>query len=308
MYKSILVPLDGSSFAEQALPLAASFARHSGATLRLLQVLPPLADIYFWAPTPGSQLERDLHNNFKTKAQTYLEGIAHRLSGKVKVTYDVRDEHIDIPEAIDAEVAKAAVDLVVMPSHGRGALKRFWLGSVADQVYRTAAVPVLLARPPVEAGPANFDFEPQIHHILVTLDGSRQAEEVLESVMTAGFAMNGDLLLVRVVPHPLPHIPTEEATESSFTGPIDDRLRQDPARYLQAVAGILRAKGASVRTRLLASSEPAAAILEAAHGIDLIAMQTRARRGVSRLIHGSVVDKVVQESTIPILINRPRSS
>jgi nucleotide-binding universal stress UspA family protein len=127
MFKSILVPLDGSPFAEHALPLAASIARHTGATLRLLQVLPPLADRYFWAPTPGSQLEHDLRDHFRIKARTYLEDISHRLKGGVPVICDLLDEHIDIAEAIETEVAKAGIDLVVMPSHGRGALKRFWL-------------------------------------------------------------------------------------------------------------------------------------------------------------------------------------
>ncbi len=304
MFKSILVPLDGSPFAEHALPLAASIARHAGATLRLLQVLPPLADRYFWAPTPGSQLEHDLRDHYQAKARTYLEGIANRLKSSVPVSYDMLDEHIDITEAIETEVAKAGIDLVVMPSHGRGTLRRFWLGSVADDVYRSLMVPVLLARPQQET--VDFELEPQIRHILVTLDGSAQAEEVLESVLCIGLAMDADLLLVRVIPPPLPHNTTEKPVGTGAGGPIDDRLRQDPPRYLQAVAEMLQAKGARVRTQLLASTEPADAILKAAAGADLIAMQTHARRGVARLVYGSVVDKVVNNSTLPVLINRPR--
>jgi nucleotide-binding universal stress UspA family protein len=305
MFKSILVPLDGSPFAEHALPLAASIARHTGATLRLLQVLPPLADRYFWAPTPGSQLEHDLRDHFRIKARTYLEDISHRLKGGVPVICDLLDEHIDIAEAIETEVAKAGIDLVVMPSHGRGALKRFWLGSIADQVYRSATVPVLLARPQQET--VEFEHEPQIRHILVTLDGSAQAEDVLESVLTISLAMEADLLLVRVIPPPLPHITAEKSVGTGTGGPIDDRLRQDPPRYLQAVAEMLRARGGRVRTQLLASNEPADAIVEASAGTDLIAMQTHARRGVSRLVHGSVVHKVVNNSVVPVLISRPRN-
>jgi nucleotide-binding universal stress UspA family protein len=304
MFKSILVPLDGTAFAEHALPLAATVARHSGATLRLLTALPPLADRYFWAPLPGSQLERDLHYHYKTEAKKYLETVSQRVSDGITIVCDMLDEQIDIREAIEAEVVKSGGDLVVMASHGRGALKRFWLGSIADDVYRSSSVPVLLARP--QEKKVDYDHEAQVRHIIVALDGSAQAEEVLESALSIGQAMNAELYLLRVISPTLrPHAAGESTKASAET--IDDRLRQDPARYLQQLAGMLRTRGARVQTQLLVSTEPADAILEAAVRADLIAMQTHARRGVSRLVHGSVVDKVVHNSLVPVLINRPHN-
>src|ERR1700722_5954925 len=160
MFKSVLVPLDGTTFAEHALPLAATIASHAGATLRLLTILPPLADRYFWAPLPGSQLERDLHEHYKAEGQKYLKTVSQRVHGDVAIVCDMLDERIDIPEAIEREVAKAGVDLVVMPSHGRGTLKRFWLGSIADDVYRSSSVPVLLARPQDKR--VDFEHESQV--------------------------------------------------------------------------------------------------------------------------------------------------
>jgi nucleotide-binding universal stress UspA family protein len=302
MFKSILVPLDGTTFAEHAIPLAASVARHTGATLRLLTVMPPLADRYFWAPLPGSQLERDLNVNYKIQGKKYLESVGHRVNGGVSIAYDMLDEHIDIAEAIETEVAKAGVDLVVMASHGRGALKRFWLGSIADDVYRTSSVPVLLARP--QEKKVDFKHESLVRHIIVSLDGTAEAEEVLESALSIGQAMNAELHLLRVIPPTLPPHGKGESIESRADA-IDDRLRQDPTRYLQKLAELVRARGAVVQTQLLVSLEPADAILEAAVRADLIAMQTRARRGVSRLVHGSIVDKVVHNSVVPVLINRP---
>jgi nucleotide-binding universal stress UspA family protein len=300
VFKSILVPLDGSPFAEHALPLAASVARHSGATLRLLQVLPPLADRYFWAPLPGSKLERDLHEHYRIQAKKYLETIGQRVHDGVTIAYDMLDEHIDICEAIETEVAKAGIDLVVMASHGRGALKRFWLGSIADDVYRTSSVPVLLARP--QEKKANFEHESQVKRILVALDGSKQAEGVLETALTFGHAMNAELLLLRVVP---PTVHTPGPLKSGGLDTSDDRFQLDPARYLQAIAETLTARGARIETQLLVSTEPAEALLGATREADLIAMQTHARRGVSRLVHGSVVDRVVHNSQVPVLINRP---
>jgi len=303
MFKSILVPLDGTPFAEHALPLAASIARQSGATLRLLQVLPPLADRYFWAPLPGSQLEHDLHKHYHTQARNYLQSVGQRVNSGIPITCEMLDEHIDIAEAIETGVSKFGVDLVVMPSHGRGALKRFWLGSIADDVYRSSSVPVLLARPGEEK--AVIERESLGRHIVVTLDGSEQAEDVLEPALIVGQAMEAELLLVRVIaPPPAPHA-TGNPLNDVASSALDDRERRNASNYLHTLAERLRARGARVRTQLLASADPASAIVEIAAGTDLIAMQTQARRGVSRLIHGSVVDKVVQNSAVPILISRP---
>jgi nucleotide-binding universal stress UspA family protein len=304
MFKNILVPLDGTPFAEHALPLAASIARQSGATLRLLQVLPPLADRFFWAPLPGTELERDLNERYRTQAQTYLQGVSRRLNGGLRVVCDMLDEQVDIPTAIDTGVANGGIDLVVMVSHGRGALKRFWLGSIADQVYRSAAVPVLLARP--QPGAVDFERESQIRQIVVTLDGSALAEQVFDSVLKIGLATNAELRVVRVIPPPLPKQATDEFIQADKGVTIDDRVRNDPWLYMRAIEEMLRVRGARVQTQLLASENPAQAITEAASGADLIAMQTHARRGVSRLVHGSIVDKVVHDSSIPVFINRPR--
>jgi nucleotide-binding universal stress UspA family protein len=302
MFKSILVPLDGTTFAEHAVTLAATVARHSGAVLRLLTVMPPLADRYFWAPLPGSKLDRELHENYKIQGKKYLETVGHQVNGGVTIAYDMLDEHIDIAEAIETEVAKSGIDLVVMASHGRGTLKRFWLGSIADDVYRSSSVPVLLARP--QEKKPDFQHESDLRHIIVTLDGSAQAEEVLESALSIGQAMNAELHLLRVIPPIQPPFGAGEPLHSG-TETIDDRLRQDPGRYLQKLADMLRARKARVQTQLLVSSDPAEAILEASVRADLIAMQTHARRGVSRFVHGSVVDQVVHNSIVPVLINRP---
>ena len=306
MFKSILVPLDGTHFAEHALPLAASMAERAGASLRLLQVMPPLADRYFWAPTPGTTLERDLREHFRSQAQLYMESVARRLRQRVPFTSDVLDEQIDLSLAIETEVIKSGSDLVVMPSHGRNTLERFWFGSVADQVYRTSSVPVLLTKP--QQAQVDFDREVSIRQILVALDGSPQGEEVLDPVLTLGLALDADFLLVRVTDSPVPHDSSLEPVSAAPGTPvpaIDDRLRQNPGGYLRAIADGLRAKGARVRTQLLASADPVDAIVRAAETLDLIAIKTHARRGVSRLFHGSIADQIVHNSRVPVLVTRP---
>lgn len=198
MFKSILVLLDGSPFAEHALPLASSIARHTRATLGLLQVLPPLSDRFFWVPLPASELEHDLNEHYYTEARAYLEGISHHLKYglELDVACDVLDECIDITEAVVKSVADRRVDLIVMASHARSGFDRFRLGSIGDQIYRSVTVPVILVRPQEAA--VDLTREAQLRHILVALDGSPLAEQVFSTVLSLGEAVDADFRLVRV--------------------------------------------------------------------------------------------------------------
>lgn len=300
MFRTILVPLDGSHFAEHALPLAASLARTLNGSIKLLQVLPPLADRYFWAPTPGSQLERDLNEHYHKRGRTYLESLGGRLRGIV-IDYKLMDEHIDVPEAIDNEVASDGIDLVVMASHCRNVFQRFWLGSVADEVYRTAAAPVLLIRPLAEK--VDFDANLALRRILVALDGTPRAEDALGKAMELARPTQAELLLVRTAS--LGHVEHAAPSRSRLATDLADDVRQEPARYLEAVAAQVRSEGFEVHTRVLHADNPAEAILKASADADLIAMETRAERGMTRFVHGSVVADVVHNTTVPVLITRP---
>jgi nucleotide-binding universal stress UspA family protein len=72
-------------------------------------------------------------------------------------------------------------DLVVMTTHGRGALSRFWLGSVADEVMRMSTTPVISVRPKETA--VDLASEEALRNTLIPLDGSAQAERILEAAV-----------------------------------------------------------------------------------------------------------------------------
>ncbi len=148
MFRTVLVPLDGSVFAEHALPLAVAVARPTGAPLRLLRVVPPLEDYLFWPPLKSDPLDAQLRQVHRADAQEYLDGVVRRLKDACTVTCDVVEEQVDICESICADVVRTGADLILLSSHGRGAVARFWLGSIADKLVRKAPVPVLLVRPP----------------------------------------------------------------------------------------------------------------------------------------------------------------
>jgi len=150
-FKRVLVPLDGSSLSERALPVARVLARKFESQIILLRVL----DIP--TPTaPTSHLEetigwiREARRHALQDAQSYLETIQRELYGEgfeARILLRDRSPAEDILDVACAE----DIDLIVMSSHGKGGLARWSFGSVAERVARHSLCPVLLVRQGPEA-------------------------------------------------------------------------------------------------------------------------------------------------------------
>lgn len=141
MYKRILIPLDGSPLAEQALPHAIAQAERFQAELVLLRVFVPLPRRPF---LPEGALKR-AEEAMNVLAYEYLERVAaavqeHNIPVQV-VTTEGRP-HLEITQFAETN----QVDLIVMATRGESGVSRWLLGSVADRVVRGASVPVLLVR------------------------------------------------------------------------------------------------------------------------------------------------------------------
>jgi nucleotide-binding universal stress UspA family protein len=295
MYRCILAPLDGSLPSEQALPYAAALARRSGATLQLAYVHAPLVlgEGVMYLGAPDVQLWEEEKN--------YLLSVVDRLkkAGLEKVSAHVLDG--PIAEALQEHALAERCDLVVMTTHGRGPISRFWLGSVADQLVHRLPIPLLLIRAREEVPPPAT--EPEARNVLVALDGTPTAEQILEPTGALAKLLGASLTLLRVVPMvPPPNVHKEMAESASLT----EKLRAEAHVYLQRLAGSLREQGLAVQTRIIAHAHPATAILhEASDGeYDVIALETHGRRGLPRLVLGSVADKVVRGASIPVLVHR----
>src|SRR5262249_35227309 len=98
--------------------------------------------------------------------------------------------------------AGVGADLVVMTTHGRGALGRFWLGSVADALVRQLPMPLLLARP--HGGEPDLAAAPLPRHLLLPLDGSALAEEMAGAARDLAALAGARVTLLRVVRPVLP--------------------------------------------------------------------------------------------------------
>lgn len=144
MFERILIPLDGSSLAEQALPVAACLARASGGTLILLRVaIIPIVE----RPdlTPRQEYSKQAIDEGIGKEMEYLQQIAERddLAGIALETQGIFGA---IAPTILSTAQSSHVDLIVMSSHGYTGFKRWSLGSVAQKVVQHSPVPVLVLR------------------------------------------------------------------------------------------------------------------------------------------------------------------
>jgi nucleotide-binding universal stress UspA family protein len=200
-----------------------------------------------------------------------------------------------------------------MTTHGRGAMARFWLGSVADEMVRHLPIPILLVRP--GEGEPMWAHDPVLKHILLPLDGTPLAEQMLEPAVALGGLMAADYTLLRAVKPALPLAnPPEGASFGDSVAKLltrieiaHEQLCREARAYLNRVAERLRARGLNVHTRVMVEDPPGRAIIEASHPaeIDLIALATHGRRGLSRLVLGSVADKVIRGASVPILVQHP---
>jgi nucleotide-binding universal stress UspA family protein len=147
------------------------------------------------------------------------------------------------------------------------------------------------------------------------LDGSALAEQMIEPAVGLGSLMGARYTLLRVIkpvlsgPSPLEGGSLTERVETLMKRiqTMQESLREEAENYLKQVAGRLRDRSLDVQTQVAVEQQPAVAILQEAgsSAMDLIALETHGRRGLSRLILGSVADKVVRGAPVPVLVHRP---
>lgn len=312
MFETMMVPVDGSRLAERALPVALTLAERAGAGIRLVYVHSTLSP----AMTEGGpEMMGEVEAALREQAREYVEEVGARLRDEGAT---VSTSFLRGPVARTlADEAEEHADLVVMTSHGRGVFSRFWLGSVADGVIRHARVPVLVLRTGEDGDGGTADAEPPparpeasagFRRVLVPLDGSRLAEAILEPARELGGLTGAAFLLLRVLPPIMePGYGYEDLPEGLEVQQVEE-LRTTAETYLDEVASRLDGSGGSVEAHTVVDPHPARAILRFAEerDVDLIALATHGRGGIRRLLLGSVADKLVRASHLPILVFQPR--
>jgi nucleotide-binding universal stress UspA family protein len=294
--KSILVPLDGSAYAEQAIPLALGIAEQSRAVLHVVHVVAPVEvldpyDALYFPDASLAALKRDKHR--------YLADIVQQVSARSSVfmTSRVIDGRAVSP-SLDSLPGLDA-DLIVMATHGRGAFARFFSGSVAHSVLQRVSVPLILVRG--RNAPVNLEAH-TIDHILLPLDGTKGSEKVLDPILDLGMFPSARNTLLHVVPLEPKHVVRGYALRTEW---VPSRRRWITGmQYLHPFARKLIEAGRRVHTKVVSSDEPIGQVaLRFAEELDvgLVAVAYHRQWPIARLLWPSFPEHLFRTCARPLL-------
>ncbi|HUE77566.1 MAG TPA: universal stress protein [Longimicrobiales bacterium] len=297
MSNAILVPVDGSSFAEHALPYALGIARRTAATLHV-----GLVHVRYHLASPSYPLVAELEAQDAAELErdrVYLDELVERLrpSG-VRVRPMLL--HGQVVPSLTGFIEEHGIGLVVMTTHGRGGLQRAWLGSTADGLLRNVDIPLLLVRPSDGTREIGAGSDHVFRHVLAALDGGDTAEAALREAVELGVVGRAAVTLAHVVQPAL-------TAFAPYVEPGAADLEIRDLRLKRRLASLSREEwlwDRRIEVELELDYFPAQSLLEMAErrDADLIVLGTHGRGGLSRMILGSVADKVIRGTSRPVLV------
>lgn len=291
----IVVPLDESSFAEYAVPMALTVAERMEGSLELLSVYDDQPVVAGWPLSP---------DRVRDALRDYQQDVIRRIGEASSVTVEGRVRGgSPVAHTVAEAIADSAGTLVVMSTHGRGALSRSWFGSVADRVVRESPVPVILVRP--EDGEPRFDQRPTLNRILIALDGSSRSTRGIPWATTLGGREDAAYTLVQAVPDPqITSVYLPDAVA------IRDRIlrkgEEDARAWLEPLRAGMADEGYSVNVEVVVGGTAPTDLLRFAEKqqSDLIVVATHGHSRLARFMLGSVADKLVRGAHCPVLVVR----
>jgi nucleotide-binding universal stress UspA family protein len=330
MFQRILVPLDGSERAEEAISTAAYLARNTGASLFLLRIVGPSAT--YVSPYPYGWDSSGLYRQVEVQAETEAHDYLSRLI--LTAHLDTIHHHIEVLNGLAVPrilqfVRENQIDLIVMRSHGETGFKRWLLGSVARGIVRHSPAPTLIIR---DASMPTFTKLQELLHtirILIPLDGSHFAESALlpAAQLSATFASpaQGAIHLMQTV-----HLISEKSDKhkdvidkinkdtyteaAAYLKNVKQRFSTgDLAQYhLQVTSSVVpHADRTEIWKRIIEEAEQAQVqsihsptlgdVTECA-SCDIISMATHGRHGLQHLLEGSITESVLDASSHPLLV------
>ena len=339
MFNRILVPLDGSTLAERAIPHAEQFARIFGASIILLQVLEPTS--YHENPKAVDPLSWQIR---KAEAELYMQGIAARIrenlgenpligseEKKSRVDYSIREGKT--AENIVNFAHTEAIDLLVISTHGSGGLSRWNISSVTQKVINLIYLPVLIVR--AYNQPGTEDARIRYRRILLPIDSSRRAECALPAgialarggEMAMGLASEANslsphptapaasslqtkLILASVIKPPEIPIPEPYPVEiEQLSEQLMHVSRQTVSNYLNEMKERLSVE---CETCVVENNSVSSAIQEMAsqeQDIDLVVLCAHGYTGQSTWPYGSVARNYMEHGakTVLVIQDVPRS-
>jgi nucleotide-binding universal stress UspA family protein len=297
MFDPVLVPLDGSLLAECVLPHVVAIARAFDAKVILLRVLDKnqasekaqLFDLLNW------QIN-------KTGAKLYLEKISASLQ-KSGLRIETAVLEGLVSESITEYALSRGIKLIILSSHGRSGLSQWGISSVTQKIIFSAPTSVFIIR---AHQPAHSEsIEQRYTRILVPLDGSRRAENVLPMVTLLARFHQSRIHIVHVVKTPeMPRQMPLTQEDMELSDRIVARNREEAIHYLDQVRLHSPLDGIDVETCLLTSDNAAATIHELAEkeNVDIVALSAHGYSGNNQWPYGGMVNNFILYSKVPLLI------
>jgi len=323
MLKTILVPLDGSSRAEAALPVAAQIARTSGGVIVLVQIVSLATEYWPAITTPYPSMAQAAVDAELEEASRYLKQIAASAELAGITTKTTTQFGAAAPALLSVALSYNA-DLIVLCSHGYTGMTHWIMGSVAEKIARHASAPVLILHEGAMLPYNNSSDAEQPVSVLIPLDGSEHAMTALEpaiALLTA-FARPAQkiaLHLMRVIQSPVDKQGDERQRElHTLAQERAKRSLNQAARYVrEEISQLPPRHSITVDWSLVDDTDIAKAIAhvaedgkdegesEAFGGSDFIAISTHGRGGLQRWTMGSITERVLHTTKLPLLIVRP---
>ena len=302
MYKVIMAPTEGSDVEKPALAAAVNLARCFDADLRLVRVNPAPVVIENVVRPPILEITEDTLPQERLARLRKLESLGVELRGDGESRIITALEDGPVGPTLRDYANKFRVDLIVMTSHSRGGIKRVTLGSVTDYLIRHTSIPVLVVKPPATF--VSVSRSQTVGRIVVPLDGSVLAEQILPEVASVAVRLNATVSLVQVLT-PLTYS-QKQIMQPGLPWWDSDMAVADA--YLSRAATYLAEDGVAVSTDVIVSEHVAPAILDFADRsrADLIAIATSGAGGMSRFVFGTVADEVTRKASTSLLVFHPK--
>jgi len=279
-----VVLLDGSDYAAQALPWAKAISRATGGHINLLSSV-----------KDQTQAQQEQFETVEVARIDYLSNQVDMLDAEgFSSSFTLLPGFI--AQATKNLIDENGVDLVITSTRGKSGAKNWLTGGVSRKLIHEVDTPILL----VTAEDGDLSPLPQIERLLVALDGSINSEQVLPYARALGLAFNCELILVSVPA--VPRVQNYRAA-ADVVETIRTKAVANMQKFLEAVARSLREDGLQVRTLVLGSM-PARTVVETAKNedADMIMITSRGRGGLDYLMIGSVAQRIVENTEIPVFI------
>lgn len=293
-FKRILVPVDFSEGSVDAFNLAVYFTKERDSKIILThiisepQITDPVYSSEYFTPSIIADLKDELEEKIKSE---YIGNRKNDIGIVIRRGYP--------PSEIVSLINENDADLVIMGTHGRKGLTHMLLGSVTEKIIRVSKIPVITLKLGHVASPESY----RIKKILVPYDFSELSEKSfhLAGEIAPFYEAEIDLVYVNQPITYYPYYLSENYSEENVLERLDEEIKEK----LDALAGKVENKNIKINT-FIRRGDPYEKIIELADesSANLIVMGTHGRSGLAHVVIGSVAERVIRASNIPVMTIR----